>query len=47
MEISCQNLCNGENYKNVVNFLKALEDDDDVQNVYTNCEIKNSLIESI
>ena len=29
--------------KLVINFLEALEDDDDIQHVYSNLEIKNNL----
>ncbi len=36
---------NKEKTKSVVNFLETLEDNDDVQNVYTNLEINDNLLE--
>ena len=38
---------NQEKTKNVLNFLDTLEDDDDIQHVYANLEINNSLTEKI
>ena len=38
-------LLNEEKTKSVLNFLELLEDDDDVQHVYTNLKINNNLIE--
>ena len=36
-----------EKTKSVINFLATLEDDNDVQNVYTNLEIDNNFAEKI
>ena len=36
-----------EKTKSVLNFLETLEDDDDIQHVYANLEINNSLTEKI
>jgi len=38
---------NQEKTKIVINFLETLEDDDDIQNVYANLEIKSNLKEKI
>ena len=39
-------ILNKEKRKSVLNFLEALEDNDDVHNVYTNLEINNNLEEN-
>ena len=38
---------NSEKTKSVINFLEALEDDDDVQQVYANLEIDRNFVEKI
>ena len=36
-----------ETFSKIINFLEQIEDDDDVQNVYTNFEVDEKILEGV